>query len=233
MFGVITDPSPPVRACGLTKHYGARTVLRQIDLELAAGRAVALRGGNGAGKTTLLRCLASLLRPTSGQVWWFGRAASESPALRRWVGMVAHESRLYPHLTLHENLLFVGRMYGVPEPAGRADQLLADAGLAAHGERLPGQVSRGMAQRVAVARALVHQPPILLLDEAFSGLDVDGHGWLMNTLSALRAGGCAICFTTHDPAVADQLADETWELHRGRLYQVSTPSSQTVLARAA
>ena len=132
------DPSPPVRARGLTKHYGQRTVLRQIDLEIAAGQAVALRGSNGAGKTTLLRCLASITRPTSGQVWWFGRAASETPALRRWVGMVAHESRLYPHLTLRENLLFAGRMYGIEQPAERADQLLADVGLAAHGERLAG-----------------------------------------------------------------------------------------------
>jgi heme exporter protein A len=229
----MTEPSPPLRTRGLTKDYGQRTILRQIDLEIAAGRAVALRGSNGVGKTTLLRCLASITRPTAGQVWWFGHPADSSPALRRWVGMVAHESRLYPHLTLRENLLFVGRMYGIRQPAARADQLLAEAGLAVHRDRLPGQVSRGMGQRVAVARALLHQPPILLLDEPFSGLDADGHAWLMNTLSALRTTGCTICFTTHDATVVDQLADETWELRGGRLYEASTAPSHAVLARAA
>ena len=146
---------------------------------------------------------------------------------------MAHESRLYPHLTLRENLLFTGRMYGIGQPAERADQLLADVGLAAHGERLPGQVSRGMGQRVAVARALVHAPPILLLDEPFSGLDADGHGWLMSTLSALRHSGCTMCFTTHDETVAEQLADETWELRGGRLYELATASPRPGLARAA
>lgn len=229
----MSEPSPPVRTRGLTKHYGQRTILRQIDLEIAAGRAVALRGNNGAGKTTLLRCLASITRPTAGQVWWFGRPADATPGLRRCVGMVAHESRLYPHLTLRENLRFVARMYAIPEPAERADQLLADVGLTAHRDRLPGQISRGMGQRVTVARALVHQPPILLLDEPFSGLDAEGQAWLLNTLSALRTTGCTICFTTHDAAVADQLADEVWELHRGRVYERATVRHQTAFARAA
>jgi len=215
----MTNPSPPLRTRSLTKHYGQQTILRQIDLDLEGGRTVALRGGNGVGKTTLLRCLASLARPTAGRVWWFGRPADSSPALRRCVGMVAHETRLYPHLTLRENLLFAARMYGVREAAPRADQLLADVGLAVHRDRLPGQVSRGMGQRLALARALVHQPAILLLDEPFSGLDAEGHDWLRNALSVLRTTGCAICFTTHDTAVAERLADETWELRGGRLYE--------------
>jgi heme exporter protein A len=218
----MTQTSPAVRAFELTKHYGSRTILRRIGLEIAAGESVALRGGNGAGKTTLLRCLASITRPTRGEVWWLGRSAYGNPALRRWVGMVAHESRLYPHLTLRENLVFAGRMYGIAEPAERADQLLAEVGLAEHARRLPTQVSRGMGQRVAVARALVHQPPILLLDEPFSGLDAEGCAWLMHTLVTLRETGCAICFSTHDEALAEQLADRVWELRCGRLYELST-----------
>lgn len=220
----MTLASPPVRANELTKHYGSRTILRRIDLEIAAGEAVALRGGNGAGKTTLLRCLAAITHPTRGEVCWFGQPAYGDPALRRHVGMVAHESRLYPHLTLRENLLFAGRMYGIEHPAKRADQLLADVGLAEHAQRLPMQVSRGMGQRVAVARALVHEPPILLLDEPFAGLDGEGQAWLTHTLVTMREAGCAICFATHDEALADQLADRTWELRCGRLYDLATAS---------
>ena len=92
----MTQASPPLRAHELTKHYGSRTILRRIELEIAAGETVALRGGNGAGKTTLLRCLAAITHPTRGEVWWFGQPAYGDPALRRHVGMVAHESRLYP-----------------------------------------------------------------------------------------------------------------------------------------
>jgi heme exporter protein A len=216
-----------VRAHELTKHYGSRTILRRVDLEIAAGEAVALRGGNGAGKTTLLRCLAAITRPTRGEVSWLGQPAYGDPALRRCVGMVAHESRLYPHLTLRENLVFAGRMYGIGHPAERADQLLTDVGLAEHAQRLPMQVSRGMSQRVAVARALVHEPPILLLDEPFSGLDAEGHAWLLHTLVTRRETGCAICFTTHDEATADQLADRTWELRCGRLYELATALPQS------
>ena len=191
----MTHSSSPVRARELTKHYGSRTILRRVDLEIAAGEAVALRGGNGAGKTTLLRCLAAITRPTRGEVWWFGQPAYGDPAQRRCVGMVAHESRLYPHLTLRENLLFAGRMYGIDHPAERADQLLADVGLAEHAQRLPMQVSRGMGQRVAVARALVHEPPILLLDEPFSGLDAEGQAWL--TAHARDAAGNRLCDLLH------------------------------------
>lgn len=216
----MTHSTVPVRASELTKHYGSRTILRRVGLEIAAGEAVALQGGNGAGKTTLLRCLASITRPTRGEVWWFGQRAYGKPALRRWVGMVAHESHLYPHLTLRENLVFAGRMCGVAEPGERADQLLAEVGLADHARHLPMQVSRGMGQRVAVARALVHQPPILLLDEPFAGLDAEGHAWLVHTLVTLREAGCAICFATHDHALAEQLADRVWELRCGRLYEL-------------
>ena len=115
----MTPSSLPLQASELTKHYGSRTILRRISLGIEAGEVVALQGGNGAGKTTLLRCLASITRPTRGEVWWFGRRAYGAPALRRWVGLVAHESRLYPHLTLRENLVFAGRMYGIRQPGER------------------------------------------------------------------------------------------------------------------
>lgn len=201
----------------LTKDYGHRAVLRQIDLQLVAGQIVGLMGVNGAGKTTLLGCLASIVRPTSGKVLWFGRPATADPSARRWLGMVAHESRLYPHLTLHENLVFSARIYSIDQSASRAERALGEVGLAAHAQRLPTQVSRGMRQRAAVARAMLHEPRVLLLDEPFSGLDADGSDWLMATLKRLRDAGTAVCFSTHDASRAAELSDRIWLLERGRL----------------
>ncbi len=159
----MTEQPPAISARRLSKRFGARRVLDAIELQVAAGQCVVLTGANGAGKTTLLRCLASLLRPSDGEVRWFGQSSAD-PAARRLIGMVAHETRLYPHLTLRENLVFAARMHDVAGPRRRADELLAAVGLAAHADRLPPALSRGMRQRAAVARAILHDPPILLLD---------------------------------------------------------------------
>lgn len=217
----MSDRDNAVQASGLTKCFGHRSVLRQISLHLGTGEVVALMGANGAGKTTLLGCLASIVRPTGGSVCWFGRPAADRPYERRLLGMVAHESRLYPQLTLQENLVFAGRMYGVDQPARRAAEMLATAGLAAHASRFPLELSRGMRQRVAVARALLHEPRILLLDEPFSGLDAAGAAWLDVLLRRLREAGRAICFTTHDAGRASRLADRIWQLQAGRLSHIA------------
>jgi ABC-type multidrug transport system ATPase subunit len=209
-----------IEARGLSKDYGYQAVLRQIDLAVLPGQTVGLMGPNGAGKTTLLSCLAAIVRPTEGEVRWFGNPASGAVRLRKWIGMVAHESRLYPHLTLLENLVFSGRIYGVPRPRRVAVQRLGEAGLAASIDRLPGEVSRGMRQRAAVARALLHKPRILLFDEPFSGLDTDGVQWLTEILQQLRGAGCAICFTSHDAARTAQVADAIWYLTAGRLRNI-------------
>ncbi len=207
-----------IQARGLSKDIGNRRILHKIDIEVLAGESVGLTGINGAGKTTLLRCLASVIRPTEGGVCWFGHPAGGKPMTRRLIGMVGHESYLYPHLTLRENLIFAARMCGVSEPMARADQLLRRVALSSRADLLPTQVSRGMQQRVTVARALVHDPQILLLDEPFSGLDAPGSDWLMETLRDLRDGGRTICFATHDKAIAHRLADKIFELRTGRLY---------------
>ena len=209
-----------IQASNLSKAFGGQPVLSQLDLVVARGEQIALTGANGAGKTTLLGCLASVLRPTCGEVRWFGQPAAANPAARRLIAMVGHETRLYPHLTLRENLLFAARMYGVAQPGRRADHLLDQIGLQLHAHCLPGRISRGMRQRVAIVRALVHDPLILLLDEPFSGLDQQAIGWLVDLLRELRARGTTICFTTHDRQKAEQPATRVFNLCRGRAEEV-------------
>ncbi|MGM0485760.1 MAG: ABC transporter ATP-binding protein [Planctomycetota bacterium] len=193
---------------------------------------------NGAGKTTLLRCFASVIRPSEGDVFWFEGAANNRRAARGMIGMVTHDPPLYPQLTLRENLVFAARMYRVGEPAVRADQLLQRVGLAHRADHRPTQVSRGMRQRVAVARALVHAPNILLLDEPFSGLDAEGIHWLTETLNDLRSRDRTICFASHDTARVHCLADRVFELDSGQLHRrnfdrASEGHGHIIRARAA
>ena len=185
----------------LSKSFGRQLVLDEVDLDVTAGETVVLTGVNGTGKTTLLGCLASLLRPTSGEVHWFGRPATGNPEARRLLGMVAHQSRLYPHLSLRENLVFAARMCDVALPRQRAEELLAQTGLLRHAEQMPPVLSQGMRQRLAVARAMVHDPPIMLLDEPFTGLDVEGTAWLFGLFLDLR-GNEHSCFVLHDEEMA-------------------------------
>jgi ABC-type multidrug transport system ATPase subunit len=221
----MTEQEPVLQARGLIKEYAHRAVLRGIDLDVGPGQVVGLLGANGAGKTTLLGCLASLVRPTAGQVLWFGHLANQRPAQRRQIGMVTHEHRLYSQLTLKENLVFAARMNGVDRPAERAERGLVDVGLGAFIDRFPSQVSRGMCQRAAVARALIHEPRILLLDEPFSGLDSNGADWLMQSLRQLRDAGRTICFATHDAVSADRLANRIWRLRSGCLEEDSVANA--------
>jgi heme ABC exporter ATP-binding subunit CcmA len=205
----------------LISGYGEVQILWGVTLSLEQGKLTTLVGSNGAGKTTLLRCLAGLLRPTSGEVDWFGQPALGSSARRRLVGMVAHETRLYPQLTLLENLIFAARMYGVCGAAPCAVQMLEAIGLATAASLRPTQISRGMQQRLALARALIHEPPILLLDEPFAGLDAAGHGWLTEMLLGLRQQGRTICFSSHDPTASQRLAHVVFEVRGGRLVEMA------------
>jgi len=208
-----------IRTRGLCRAFGSRIVLRQIDLAIPAGQTVALTGANGAGKTTLLRCLAALSRPTAGEVRWFGQpAAANSPACRL-LGVVMHESQIYPHLTVRENLLFSARMYDVPEPGKQVERWLENVGLERHRHCLAASLSRGMRQRLALARALAHDPQILLWDEPFSGLDHESAGWLKDLLEKLREAGKTVCFSTHDADLARNHADRILLLRAGRLQE--------------
>ena len=215
----MTEPNIAIQVRGLSKSFGRQEVLRGVDLDIPAGASVALTGANGAGKTTLLRSMASVLRPTAGEVRWFGRPAWQNPDARRLIGTVAHESGLYPHLSLRENLVFAARMCDVPQPHRRADELLRGAGLHAYADRTPAEVSKGMRQRVALVRGLVHDPAILFLDEPFSGLDAAGTQWLCRLLDELHARGRTICFAIHDSDMVRRLAGTVLELASGRVHE--------------
>jgi len=205
-------PPDAIEVCGLRVAKGGRIVLDDVAFAIAAGQSVAVTGANGAGKTTLLRCLAGLQRPLEGAVRLFGLPAWRHPPSRRFVGLVAHESLLYPHLTLRENLQFAARMYGLDAADARANALLQTIGLAAYAHRMPTTLSRGMRQRVAIARAVVHDPAILLLDEPFAGLDSEGVRWLTALLLDLRRQGRTLCMALHDEEAIRQLAGRALEI---------------------
>jgi heme exporter protein A len=223
------DRTIAIRTRGLCRAFGSRIVLRQIDLEIPPGQFVALTGANGAGKTTLLRCLAALSRPTAGEVSWFGQPAAANTPACRLLGVVMHESQIYPHLTVQENLLFSARMYDIAEPLRQIERWMKNVGLEQHRRCLALGLSRGMRQRLALARALIHDPRILLWDEPFSGLDHESSKWLCDLLGKLHAEGKTLCFSTHDADIARNHADRILELHGGRLREQSIAT----VARAA
>jgi heme exporter protein A len=196
-----------VSARAMEKRFGAVRALRGVDLEVPAGRTVAVIGPNGAGKSTLLRILAGLMRPTSGELEIGGQRGGGRGRGRARIGYIGHTTLLYPELSARENLVFAGRLYGVADPAGRADRLLAEEGLADYASKRAGTFSRGLCQRLAIARAIVHDPPLVLLDEPFTGLDTRSSDRLALRLGELRDDGRSAVLVTHDLRRVSQLAD--------------------------
>lgn len=203
-----------IAAHALCRRFGPVTALRPLDLEVPKGTALAVLGPNGAGKSTLLHLLSGLARPSSGTLS-VGSAGASRIARRRQVGLIAHQTFLYAALSARENLLVAARLYGLPDAAARAERLLAEQGLQAVANRRAGTFSRGMAQRLAIARALVHEPAILLLDEPFTGLDPRAAEALAEQLAALREAGRTLVLVTHDLWRAAGLADQALVLVRG------------------
>jgi len=207
-----------IESRGLTRRFAGVTALRGIDLSVTAGEAVALFGHNGAGKTTLLRLLAMLLRPSAGTIHMFGRATSAAgEVIRRRIGVLSHQSFLYPDLTPTQNLEFYARMFEVPASAPRIAALLEQVGLGGWAHRPVRTLSRGLEQRCALARALLHAPALLLLDEPFTGLDVGAAQMLSDTLRRAHAAGTTLLMVTHDMARGFELCTRGVILARGRL----------------
>ena len=205
-----------VAAVGLSRRYGAVRALDGVDLTLAAGEVLLVLGPNGAGKSTLLRTLAGLLRPTAGTVTVGGRLlAPDAHDARRAIGLLSHQSLLYDELTLLENLVFTARLYGLSDPAGCATAALLAQGLVERAHDRPRSLSRGMQQRAAIARALIHDPALLLLDEPFTGLDAVAGDRLRALLATHAIGQRAMVIVTHHASEAWDLATRVGVMVRG------------------
>jgi heme exporter protein A len=207
----------------LSRHYGRRRALTRISFTCDAGEILGLLGPNGAGKSTLLAVLGTLLAPSEGRVSYGAMSAAEGGAgLRARIGMLGHDLFLYPELTALENLTFFGRLYGLDNAPRLAAAALERAGLAERaGDHVSG-FSRGMRQRVALERALLHQPRLLLLDEPFTGLDQASSAALVGRLGDEQRRGVLMLVATHDLDVVDGLLTRELFLRAGRVVQPPT-----------
>jgi heme exporter protein A len=206
-----------VAAIGVGRHYGRRRALTDISFTAASGDIVGLLGPNGAGKSTLLAILGTLLAASTGRVAYGATdLAGDRADVRRRIGMLGHDLFLYPELSARENLTFFGRLYDVPDAAAMAVQALERAGLAARADDAVAALSRGMRQRVALERALLHQPRLLLLDEPFTGLDQASAAALVARLREEQARGVVTVLATHDLDVVDGLLTSVLFLRGGR-----------------
>lgn len=208
----LTPPAAPlpaaVAAVGVEKWYGVYPALRGVDFEISSGDFLTVFGPNGAGKTTLLRLLAGALRPTRGEIRVGGAPLDyDDPAWRSRIGVLSHQTFLYGQLTAAENLRFHGRLHGLPELDGRIERRLHEVGL--HGrrdDRVRG-FSRGMQQRLALARTLLHDPEVVLLDEPYTGLDPHAARMLRGVLEQLKDGKRTVVLVTHNLPEGLELAD--------------------------
>jgi heme exporter protein A len=202
----------------LVKRFGLKTILRGLEFEAQPGEFVGLLGPNGAGKTTFLRILASLSRPNLGLVKLAGyRLPQQAAQVRRKLGVLSHQPLLYGDLTAEENLRFYGRMYNVQNYAARQQEVLELVDLSKRANDLVRTFSRGMQQRLSIARAVLHDPEILLLDEPYTGLDQDASSMLDDVLKQIAAQGRTVVMTSHDLARAAELGTRFDVLSRGKI----------------
>ena len=201
----------------VSRHFGRRRALSHISLTARSGEIVGLLGPNGAGKSTLIGVVATLASPTSGTVRYGGQTASTlGAALRSRIGLLAHELHLYPELSARQNLTFFAQLYGV-DPRGVVDSALSAANLLDRADEAVAGFSRGMRQRLALERALMHQPRLVLFDEPFTGLDDRSVGMVSDRLRRLAAAGAIVLLATHDLDLADGLVTRVALVRDGRL----------------
>lgn len=201
----------------VSRHFGRRRALGRVSLTARSGDIVGLLGPNGAGKSTLIGVLATLVAPTSGDVRYGSQTSRQAPpALRGRIGLLAHDLHLYPELSARQNLAFFAQLYGID---GReiVDAALASAGLADRGDDAVSGFSRGMRQRLALERALLHRPRLVLLDEPFTGLDDHAVDLVAGRLRRLAAAGAIVLLATHDLDLADGLVTRVMLMREGRI----------------
>ena len=205
-----------IEAKKVVKHFGLKPVLRGVDFRVEEGEFVALVGPNGAGKTTFLRILASLSKPNMGAISIAGyQLPAQAAAVRKVLGVVSHQPLLYGDLTAEENLNFYARMYDLAEVRDRVEEVLTMVGLKARRRDLLRQFSRGMQQRLAIARAILHDPAVLLFDEPHTGLDQEAAAMLDGVLKEVAAEGRTVVMTSHDLIRTAELATRVDILSKG------------------
>ncbi|MDE2998412.1 MAG: ABC transporter ATP-binding protein [Gemmatimonadota bacterium] len=224
----MASPTPAIVLENVGKRFGRIAALDGVDLNVPGG-ALALLGPNGAGKSTLLRIVATLTRPTRGRIFIRGVDARKEPErVRADVGLISHQTLLYEDLTAGENLRFYGRLYGLDDLKERVRHSLAEVGLSGREHGLVRGFSRGMKQRLAIARATLHRPSILLLDEPFAGLDAAACAMLSDRLNQLRGKRRTVILATHDLRRCTDLADRFAILNRGRFVAKGEISGQSI-----
>lgn len=212
------SPSLGIATRGLTKSFGNQQVLRGIDLEIEHGERVVIMGTNGAGKTTLIKLLATIIKPSSGTILIHGLdSKSNAEAIRRHIGVVTHPSFLYNNLTAYENLDFYSRMFDVPRPRERIQEVAALVGMTARLHTKVGTLSRGMQQRLSVARSVLHKPSIMLLDEPETGLDQQASSILRDIVRAETEERRTVILTTHNLERGLELGDRLIIIARGKV----------------
>lgn len=211
------DSTRQVAIHGLVKRYHFQPVLNHLSLTLGDGDFCILVGANGAGKTTLLRILATLARPTHGKIYFGDHLITSSPALRREIGYVGHQPMLYNDLTALENLIHYARLYGCPHPEEHSRDAILSVGLMDHQDKPLRTFSRGMQQRLSIARALLHDPHYLFFDEPYTGLDAQASQWLDQQLQQLHHPGRVILLAAHQPGRLLRMASHIAWLQDGQI----------------
>ena len=239
MSSTISQSGPPVvEVAALTRAFASRPAVAGVSFSLAPGECLALFGPNGAGKTTLLRVLAGLLKPTSGSARISGIPLPGGSLARSRVGLISHHTMLYDALSPRENVSFAARLYGVRDPRERVDSALRRMSMLERADTPVRSLSRGMQQRVSIARAMVHSPQIVLADEPYSGLDDSGARALTSLLRELLSAGTSIVIVTHNLSEGLSLATHAAVMNRGKFIRYESaaridPATYATLYREA